>query len=136
VNYPTLTDGASCESSQPFLKPGRETFVLRSAVCRRSSSFENGPSTWHFAIGCIAHPLVARYGVRQILLYFYLRGYPRWLETARTPIPQGLLFCTPIESLVSLRSSRFSSVLLCVINYIKLVDFIPRCRKGTFRHTI
>jgi hypothetical protein len=33
VNYSTLTDGASCESSQPV----RETLVLRSAVCRRSS---------------------------------------------------------------------------------------------------
>jgi len=40
VNYPTLTDGASCESSQPL----RETFVLRSAVCRSSSPFEDGPS--------------------------------------------------------------------------------------------
>ena len=33
MNYLTLSDRASCESSQPL----RETFVLRSAVCRRSS---------------------------------------------------------------------------------------------------
>jgi hypothetical protein len=32
MNYPTLSDGASCESSQPL----RETLVLRSAVYRRS----------------------------------------------------------------------------------------------------
>ena len=49
VNYSTLTDGASCESSQPL----RETFVLRSAVCRNSSSYKDAPSTWHSVIATL-----------------------------------------------------------------------------------
>ncbi len=49
VNYPTLSDGASCESSQPL----RETFVLRSAVCRRLPSKENSLSTWHSVIATL-----------------------------------------------------------------------------------
>jgi hypothetical protein len=87
VNYSILTDRVSCESSQPF----RGTFVLRLAVCRRSSSFEDGPSTWHCAIGYIAHPLIALYWIRQILLCFYLPGYPHGLEHVRT-----LVFIHPL----------------------------------------
>ena len=35
VNYPTLTAGASCGSSEPYPKIGLGTFVLPLAVCRR-----------------------------------------------------------------------------------------------------
>jgi len=62
VNYPTLSDGASCESSQPV----RETFVLRSAVCRSSSSQEDGPSTWHSVIGNLSS---------SITLYGFVKFY-------------------------------------------------------------
>jgi hypothetical protein len=49
----------------------------------------DGPSTWHSVIATFRfqnHSIQ----IRQILLSFYLRGYPRWLETVRTLTLQGL----------------------------------------------
>ncbi len=62
VNYPTLSHGASCESSQPF----RETYVLRLAVCRRLP-FSGSPSTGRSVIGLLA----SYHGISTIISRFY-----------------------------------------------------------------
>jgi len=126
VNYPTLTDGASCESSQPL----RETFVLRSAVCRRSSLWG-----WpvHLAF-CDRKPQFQHHTIRirQILFYLYLRGYPRWLATVRILAPQGLhLLPSYRESCIPAFLPIFITTTRCK-NYKNLAAFIPHLSEGDF----
>jgi hypothetical protein len=125
VNYSTLTAGVSCESSQPV----RETFVLRLAVCRSSSSFENGPSTWHFAIGCITHPLIALY--RDFVKFYLLlpSRLPALVRNCTKPVlvlfhPTG----TPLLS--SYRESCIPAFLPIVIEHI----FCKKLYKGSGFH--
>jgi len=126
VNYFTLTDEVSCESSQPL----RETLVLRLAVCRRSSPCEDGPSTWHSVIGNSLPASHYRDSSNAIVLL--PSRLTALVSNCTSPQSQGLLFCHPTESLVSLPSSRYSSQLFCAKHYIKLAAFIPHLSEGDF----
>ena len=127
MNYSTLADGASCESSQPL----RETLVLRSAVCRSSSSHEDGPSTWHSVIATLEVSQSHYYDSSNSIQLLPSR-LPTLVRNCTNPSSQGLLFCHLIESLASLRSSRKSSELLCAKTYKNLAAFISQLSQGDF----
>jgi hypothetical protein len=112
-------DGVSCESSQPL----RETFILRSAVCRSSSPYEDGPSTWHSVIATLEVPASHHTDWSNTIELLPSR-LCALVSICTNPRSQGRLVWHPTGSLVSLHSSRYSSYLFCIKHYIKLAAFI------------
>ena len=53
MNYPTLTDGTSCESSEPYPKIGLGTFVLPLAVCRSFFVLRKSPTIIYMTMSSI-----------------------------------------------------------------------------------
>jgi hypothetical protein len=126
VNYPTLSDRASCESSQPL----RETSVLRSAVCRKSSRWG-----WpvHLAF-CDSNPQVSNSQHTDspnsiVLLPSRLAALvrncanPNSTGTPSSAFLSRVLYpCLPID--IHQNS--------CAKHYKNLVAFIPQLAQGDF----